>query len=523
MNANLTGSQALLHTLEDCGIELCFANPGTSEMHFVAAMDGSARRMRGVLALFEGVATGAADGYYRMRGHPACTLLHLGPGLANGLANLHNAKKATSGIVNVVGDHATYHRHYDAPLSSDIESIARPMSTWLRTSSSSAEVAADGVEAVAHASGPAGGIATLILPADVSWSPGASLERPLPTRSLPRPTTDDVRAAASALAQQGDGTLILLGAAATRGENLERAGRIAAKTGARLMVENLTARIERGQGRVAVQRLPYAMAAAREALSGFQTVVLIGAGAPVGFFAYPGKDSVLTAPDAKVIELVNASSDIAWTLDALDVELGSQLIQPSRTGLNLPESPCGGLSPSGIAAALAFTLPEDAVVVDESVTLGRLFGATLQQARRHDYLNSCGGSIGFGLPLALGAALAAPDRRVVALEGDGSAMYTPQALWSMAREAVNVTVVIFSNRSYEILRNEFDAVGAGQMGPGADALFSLRNPVIRWISLAASLGIDACEVSNLEELTAALQRSFSTPGPFLIDVSISKP
>jgi acetolactate synthase-1/2/3 large subunit len=513
----MNGSEALIHTLLKSGVDTCFANPGTSEMHFVAALD-RIDGIRCVLALFEGVATGAADGYYRMSEKPACTLLHLGPGLANGLANLHNAKKARSGIVNIVGEHATYHVALDAPLTSDIEGVARPMSDWVRTSRSTADVASDGAAAVAAAKTGAGSVATLILPADVSWQQGGAVAEPVRPAMRATPDAGQVVAAARALSR-GERSLLLLGGGALHGEALRRAGRIAARTGCRLMSENLNARMERGAGKVLVDRLPYVVDAAIKALSGFEHIVAVGAKPPIAFFAYPDKPSVLSAAGCEVIALAKADDDIGSALASLEAELDAANATPNvASPAAVGPSPTGPNTPAGIAQVLAALMPEDAVVVDESITTGRLFGPALSFARPHDCLNSMGGSIGFGLPLALGASLAAPARRVIALEGDGSAMYTPQALWTMAREGLPVIVLVFANRSYEILKNEFAAVRAGARGVQATSMLSIDRPTMSWAGLAKSLGVDSGVATDLSGLALQFQRGLDSNGPYLIEV-----
>src|ERR1700689_4904765 len=229
----MNGAESLVRTLVAGGVDVCFANPGTSEMHFVAALD-RVEGMRCVLGLFEGVVTGAADGYARMTGLPASTLLHLAPGLGNGLANLHNASRARSPIVNVIGDHATYHKQYDAPLNADIEGIARAYSKFLRTSKSALEVAADGAAAVAAARTAPGQIATLILPADTAWNEGSGIA---PAESVPPPSPVASAAVdgAAALLRTGKPTAIVIDGAALRRAGLVIAGRIAAATGATLL------------------------------------------------------------------------------------------------------------------------------------------------------------------------------------------------------------------------------------------------------------------------------------------------
>jgi acetolactate synthase-1/2/3 large subunit len=417
----MNGAESLVHALVDAGIDTCFANPGTSEMHFVAALDRIAG-MRCVLGLFEGVVTGAADGYYRMADRPAATLLHLGPGLANGLANLHNAKKARSGIVNVVGEHATTHLALGAPLTSDIEGLARPMSHWVRTVATADSIARHGREAASHAYGRPGQVATLVLPADVAWSE-ATLARELHGRlEAPSPAPmdqDAVIAATRVLKHEGPSTLLLLGGRATRAGATQWAGRIAAATGCTVMSEFYAERIERGAGRVAVPRLPYAVQAAVEALSHFDNIVLVNACEPVAFFAYPNKPGRLAPPSAQFVTLSNHAHDPVEALRMLCEELGAMHIAPVTCARLMPrtEHEEGALTPASIGVLLATLIPENAIVVDEAISTGRAFDAATRNAAPHDWLTNMGGSIGYGLPAAVGAAIAAPNRRVIALEG----------------------------------------------------------------------------------------------------------
>ena len=539
----MNGAHSLVRTLLQGGVDMCFANPGTSEMHFVAALD-NAPGMRCVLGLFEGVVTGAADGYYRMADRPAATLLHLGPGLANGLANLHNAKKARSGIVNIVGDHAAGHLKLDAPLTSDIEGLARPMSHWVRTSPSAATIAADGQEAIRQARHTPGRIATLILPADTAWSdtgtdtgvdPGSDAGT-APERAVravragqagqaavaPPPAAElsgsDVGAAAAAL-RRGKGTLLLLGGMALREPATRWAGRLAAATGCALMSEFYSARNQRGAGRVLIPRLPYAVEPSLAALARFDRIVLVGARNPVAFFAYPDKPGILSRPGCECITLSTPEHDPVQALAALAEALGvgERSAPGSIASLVDKGLPSGALTPPGIAQVLCALIPEDAIVVDEAVTAGRSLDPATAGAAPHDWLTGCGGSIGFALPVAVGAALAAPGRRVLALVGDGSAMYTPQALWTLARESLDVTVVIFANRAYQILRGEFAGVGAGHMGQRATDMLTLDRPALDWVMLARGMGVPASRVNNLEAFGQALQNALMADGPVLIE------
>jgi acetolactate synthase-1/2/3 large subunit len=516
----VNGAESLVRTLVAEDVNICFTNPGTSEMHFVAALD-RVPGMRCILGLFEGVVTGAADGYYRIAGKPAATLLHLGPGLGNGLANLHNGKKARSGVVNIVGEHATYHIAHDAPLTSHIEGVARPMSDWVKTSASSMTLAADAAEAIGVAREAPGKIATLIVPADNAWGPAESIAKS-PARSAPKSVSKDgVTAAARAITAGGPQCMLFLGGGAVRGRALELAGRITAKTGCQLLSEFNHARQERGAGRVNVQRLPYPVDLALKVLGGVRQLVLVGAKSPVAFFAYPDKPSVLINQQCRVTTLANVEDDIEAALEALAAELGALNVAPALIApLARPQVPSGAITPEGIAAVLGAHMPENSIVVDESITAGRGFAAATAGAPPHDWLGIMGGSIGFALPNAVGAAVAAPDRKVIALEGDGSGMYTVQALWTMARAGLDVTVLVFANNSYQILRGELAGVGAGEPGRNATEMLTIDRPNLDWVSLAKGQGVEAGRARNLEELSREFARGMASKGPYLIEVAM---
>jgi acetolactate synthase-1/2/3 large subunit len=515
----VNGAQALIRTLVDAGVTTSFTNPGTSEMHFIAALD-SVPEMRAVLALFEGVATGAADGYARMTDKPAATLLHLGSGLGNGLANLHNARRAKVPLVNIVGDHATYHTQYDAQLQSDIETVARNFSTWVRTSQSTAELSRDAAEAIAAAYGPPRQVATLILPTDVSWSDGAAPASP-PTPATAAVASESVVNDVAAALRGRDSAAILLGGRALREDGLRAAAAIAAATGARLLCEVFPTRLQRGAGLPAVERLAYLPELASVQLAGLKQLVLVDTKAPVSFFAYPGKKSYLVPDGCQVLELASPADDAVGSLNALAASLDAALngpiavAQPER-----PARPTGELTAEKVCQAIGAVLPEGAIVSDESQTSGVTLGAATAGAPRHDLLALTGGAIGQGLPVAVGAAVACPDRPVLALEADGSAMYTIQSLWTMAREQLNVTAVIFNNRSYGILNIELGRVGARASGPRAHAQLNLAGPDLDFVSLAKGLGVPALRVDTGEDLVAALERGIAEPGPSLIEVVI---
>ncbi len=514
----MNGAECLVRTLVAGGVDVCFANPGTSEMHFVAALD-RVEGMRCVLALFEGVATGAADGYARMAEKPAATLLHLGPGLANGLANLHNAMKSSTPMVNIVGDHATWHRAHDAPLTSDIEAAARPFSAWVRTSPDAQSVADDGAAAIAAALTPPGGVATLILPGDTAWDMGSGVAAvpPIPGRS--RVGADAVAGAAAAL-RSGEPTLILLTGPALRQRGLELAGQIARKTGARLSAQTFNARMERGAGRVAVDRLPYPVDIAVESLRPFKHIILAGSKPPVAFFAYPGKPSLLAQPDTQFHVLARPEEDVVHALEWLVDEVGASASAAELTELALPSPATGAITATAIGQSLCALMPENAIVIDEGVTASRSYFAPTRNARPHDWLQNMGGSIGIGPPMATGAAIACPDRKVVALQADGSFMYTVQALWTQAREDLDITTVVFANRSYAILRHELANVGAANVGRKALDMLDLCRPDIDWVSLARGMGVPGVRAETMEEVNRALEQGLGTRGPFLIEAVI---
>ena len=512
------GAQTLLQTLVQSGVEVCFTNPGTSEMHFVAALD-TVPEMRAVLTLFEGVATGAADGYARMADKPAATLLHLGCGLGNGLANLHNARKGKVPVVNIVGDHATYHVQYDAQLQSDIETTARNVSTWVRTTQTTAELGRDAAEAIATAIGPPGQVATLILPADVSWTEGGEVA-PLPVLPPPERASDEAIATMAAALHSGAKTAILLGGRALREPSLLAAARIAAKTGAKLFAEVFPTRIERGAGLPHVERIAYLAELASVQLAGIEHLILVDAKAPVSFFAYPGKKSYLVPDGCTVHTLVNFSQDLAGGLNALVQKLGAGDTPPVLQAPERPDLPGGKLTAEKVCKAIGHLLPERAIIVDEAQTSGVLLPTSTAGAPRHDLLALTGGSIGLGLPLAVGAAIACPDRPVLALVGDGSAMYTIQALWTMARERLNVVTVVFSNRSYAILNVELQRVGATGAGAAAKSQLDISNPNIDFVEISRGLGVPARRVTTVDEFVDALRQGFANPGPSLIDAVV---
>ncbi|MCW1957851.1 MAG: acetolactate synthase large subunit [Mycobacterium sp.] len=513
----MNGAQALITTMVDDGVNVCFANPGTSEMHFVAALD-TVPEMRGVLTLFEGVATGAADGYARISGRPAAVLLHLGPGLGNGLANLHNARRARVPMLVVVGDHATYHKKYDAPLESDIDSVAGTVSGWVRRTTSTGDVAIDAVDAIGFARSEQR-IATIILPADVSWTDGAEIAEPVALESNPyTPDTQDIENAL----YSGEPTAILIGGDATRGDGLAAAARLATAFGATLFCETFPTRLERGAGIPAVERIAYFGEAAAAQLDGTTQLILAGAASPVSFFGYPGKPSDLV-PEGCTVHTLSGPVGAATALAELAGRLAPDVEADVAPAVQ-PQLPSGALNVQTSAEVIGAVLPDRAIVVDESNTSGFLLPQCTAGAPAHDWLTLTGGAIGYGLPVAIGAAIAAPDRPVLCLESDGSAMYTISALWTHARENLDITTVVYANHAYDILRIELQRVGAqGQdqrTGPKAASLLDLTSPTMDFVKIAEGMGVPARKAATAEELAEALRWAFAEAGPHLIEAAM---
>jgi acetolactate synthase-1/2/3 large subunit len=517
MEDTMNGAAALIETLADCGVELCLANPGTSEMHLVQALDGEPR-IRSVLALFEGVCTGAADGFARMTEKPAATLLHLGPGLANGIANLHNARRANSPMINIVGNHANFHIGFDTPLTSNIEPLAQNYSAWINSCSTSKTLAQHGADAytatLRQSIESQGQIATLIMGSDAAWGPSSG---PVVPNSLPsRSTVEEATIAKIGDLLAGGGkTVLLLEHHAIKPEALAAAGRIAGKTGCRLMTGTFPARIDGGPGRVAVERLPYFPEHVLAALDGTENLILVGGQIPASFFAYQGLAGQLLPEACTVHRLSRIEEDAIDALSRVADRLGagSELIKYFEKVA--VDKPTGELTTRSIVQSLAATLPEDVIVATDSGGGNAAYGLC-QNAATNSWLSLTGGSIGQGGPCATGAALACPDRRVLALLGDGGAAYTNQHLWTQARENLDVTTVIFANGTYNILNVEYAKLGISEMGDIATSLFNIGNPDINWVDMAKSFGVPGAVANTAEELCQLLEKSYETPGPFLI-------
>jgi len=507
-----TGAQTLVGTLADLGVSACFANPGTSEMHLVTALD-SEPRVRSVLCLFEGVATGAADGYARIAGHPAMTLLHLGPGYLNGGANIHNAKRARSPMINIIGDHATDHQRHDAPLASDITGLAGPNSAWIKSADTSAETGRMAAEAYGASFGPPAGPVSLILPADSAWGPGGARGIPPAQPGLRAPEAETIATAAERV-KAADHPVILVNGTALHSEGLAQCARLKA-AGIRVMTDTFVARQARGAGRFIPERMQYFAEGALDELQGCDLMLLAGTGKPVAFFAYPEKPSVLVPEGCDTLSLGGADHDSAALLAALGDALDAR-DAAAPASLQRPDAPGGDLDAAKVGASIARHLPENAIVADDGVSNSLPAFLSTLSAAPHDWLMLTGGAIGMGLPLALGASIAAPERKVLCLSGDGAGLYTNQALWSMAREGADVVNIVFVNHSYRILQIELARTGAGNPGPAARGLLNLDGPEVDWVSLSQSMGVPAEAAHTGEAFDAALERAFAADGPRLV-------
>lgn len=514
----MNGAKSLVQTLLSSGIDTCFANPGTSEMHFVAALD-QVRGMKCVLGLQENIVTGMADGYFRIARKPACTLLHCGPGLANGLSNLHNARRARSGIVNIVGDQATFHRPFDAPLTADTSGMAQAVSQWVRTSAKASEVGRDAAEAVRAARVFPGQVATLILPADVSWNEGGEAAEPFSTPLPPAIDGNAIERAARTLRMFGPDTLLLLAGPGALSEAQGLAWRVANATGATIMADYVTAHLARGRGRLQLERIPYAMEAAIKTLARFKYIILVNAKEPVGFFGYPDMPSAQYASGTQFCVLSRPDQDPVEALESLAQALDAPEVLIPHPG-SRPDPAKGAPTPEGLARTLAALMPEQAIVSDESISYGRDFYKFTHAAPAHDWLHVGGGAIGSGIPVATGAAIGAKkQRRVISLQADGSAMYSLQALWTQAREQLPVTTIILSNRKYNILIGEYINTGA-QPGPTAMSMLDLASPNLDWVNLAQGMGVEAAKATTLEACGDLMKASFERQTPFLIELMI---
>ncbi len=342
------------------------------------------------------------------------------------------------------------------------------MSAWVRTSPDSKSIARDGAAAIAAARSHPGQIATLILPADTAWNEADGIAQ-VPEesqRASYSPQAVDEAAPHSAQRRADAAAADRQGPSPRRDWRWRRASR--GKTGCKVMGQTYNPRMARGRGRFSIDRIPYVIEQALPILKDFKHIVLVETNDPVAFFAYPNKPSLLKPEGCEVHRMTAAGENSVGALHALADALGAKAADAQPQKLAELVKPTGALTHASIAQAIAMAIPENAIVVDESITTGRGFFPPTAAAAPHDWLQNMGGSIGFSTPVATGAAVACPDRKVICMVGDGSAMYTLQSLWTQAREGLDVTTIVFANRNYQILKGEFAGVDAGE--PGAKAL-----------------------------------------------------
>lgn len=514
----MTGAELLLKTAIKAGIEVCFTNPGTTEMPLVCAFD-SVGGIRPVLGLFEGCCTGAADGYGRMTDKPAMTLLHLGPGLGNGIANLHNARRARTPVLNVIGEHATWHRSADAPLNMDIVTLAETVSGWQRTSAAAQNLSKDTADAITAAL--QGKVATLIVPSDVQWSESSSNK--IHASKTPDASVDkDSIERAAGLLRTDQKAALILGGWALRKRGLAAVARIKAKTGCDLLSERAPARMERGARFPATEFIPYFPRQALDLLAKYQTVVLAGTGEPVTFFGWQGYESRLLNDDQDICQIKADDQNLPPALENLADALGAPAtVDAADAGFSQVERPAlpgGKLTAQNACLILAALQPEDAIIVNESITSGAAYFPLGPRLPPHTLLMLPGGAIGYGMPCAVGAAIACPRRPVINFQADGSAMYTLQALWMQAREGLDITTLICSNRSYHILNIELSRSGIVAPGRQAQSLTDLKNPPIDWVQISKGMGVPAVAIDRCEDLAQELKKALVEPGPHLIEM-----
>ena len=516
----MNGAKIILETAKEAGVTVCFTNPGTTEMPLVLAFN-SDPSIKTILGLFEGVCTGAADGYGRMLNVPALTLLHLGPGLANGIANLHNARRAKVPLVNLIGEHTTWHRSADPPLAMDIETLSSTVSGWYKTNQYPYTLSQDLADAIAAAD--YGQISTLIVPNDnqLAECPNYKIFRPV--FSFEPYDSDSIDNAAQIL-RAHKRTALLLGGRSLRDRGLQAAARIRAATDCDLITEHLPAYIERGAGLPDVVRIPYFPEAAIKLLSRYEAVVIVQTGEPVSFFGYEGYSSYLLGADQIKVRIASPEQDAAEVLEHLCEALGARndrkIPETILSKLNRPDIPNGQLTPENVCRTVAALQPENAIIVDEGITTSGAYYPLSAGLPRHTFMTTTGGSIGWGMPCALGASVACPERQVINLQADGSAMYTVQALWTEAREGLNITTLICANRSYNILKAELSRIGGASIQPEVFSVIDLESPVINWTNLARGMGVPAVTADTTEGLAKELIRSLSEPGPHLIEMLI---
>ena len=511
----MNGAEVLTATLTQGGVDTVFMNPGTTELDLVDTFT-SVPGMRCVLTLFEGVASGAADGFGRIAGYPAATLLHLGPGLANAAANFHNARRARTPVISIVGEHTRAHQPLDPPLASDIAGIAKTHSKFVEAITSSDQICTAVATALATATTAPKGVATLLFPADLAWEPSRQSGEHLAASRSWTPDTEALKRAATALVRPG--AVIFAGGDALRKPALNELAKLCSR-GAQIFAETFPAVHERGGNLPRISRLPYLPEQAIALLERATALILIGAPQPISFFGYRGTPSILTPSGCEIIEVVPPGFPCLGAIEALAEEAGlSDPYLPPVPTEPMLQAQQSHLDAVGLASAIASSIESGTIVVDEANTGGVALQGPTSDSPEHIWLTVPGGSIGEGIPLAIGAALAEPNSRVLALVADGSSLYTIQGLWTIARERLPVTVVILNNLRYAIL--QYEASRRSPVTEELRKLTSLDSPAINYRKLAEGFGIKADVAHTPFELLQQLHGAALRPEPVLIEAEL---
>ncbi len=514
----MNGAELIMKTAINAGIVVCFANFGTTEMPLALAFD-TEPGIKAVLGLFEGICTGAADGFGRMMNKPAMTLLHLGPGFANGIANLHVARRARSPILNLIGEHTTQHISLDPPLAMDIKALAGTVSGWYKANQSPDELSQDIADA--YSASLHGQIATLSIPSDYQMEEIESAYVAVPDFAFDPVNRERIEKAAYFMKSHKKVALIL-GGRALRLRGLQVATRLKAFSGCDLLTDYLPGYMDRGIGLPEITRIPYFPEPAMALLAHYEGVVIAGTREPVSFFGYKGIRENLLAEDQprflidgfrqNPVEALEYLADLLNAAKDGDEQIVSELRRPSIAQ--------GELTSEKACQTLAALQPEGAIIVDEGVSSAFPYYALSHGLPPHSMLTNSGGSIGYGMPCSIGAAIACPDRPVINLQADGSAMYTVQALWTQARQNLNITTLICANRCYNILKMELNRANIETIGPNISSLMDLENPHINWVKMAEAMGVPAVSVNTGEELSHEIKLALSESGPHLIETVI---
>ena len=517
----MNGAAAFFKSIVDNGIDTIFACPGTSEMQVVDEVGYS--NLRVVLCLFENSVTGMADGYARMLDKPALGMVHVTCGLTNALANMHNARIANSRMI-IFGGGVHVAHEVNEPVHSMLQRqpyVAQIAAQCVIEARSPDQLAAAATQALKASNDGAGKIVYVYGPNNAVWGE-SSFQGKLTSSAEQRQrvSTATISSIADTL-KAGKKTAFILDNLALREEGLEILGRIAEGAGGRLFREWLPSRIAMGAGRVRTETLPYGGAEGRELLSEFDQIVLVGAKIPVCPFSYENQPWVKIPENCNVHTLATADHDILAALEELATQLDLPEKASNRYNRKPGEPPTGPLSGNSIVQSLSILMPADSIVLDEAMLENVMFPLLMDGAAPFDFMAACpGGAIGAGPPVACGAAIACPNRKVILLEGDFSLMQGNTALWSMAQHNLDICVINYNNEGSASLSTELARVRQGEAQPKSIELLRIRKPTIDYAAMAESMGVPASRAETAEEFHLQLTKAMSTKGPHFIDANI---